>query len=221
MCRAGQGAGSAEPPRAVAEEAAALGRVRAKAGARLSSSGGAVPSRAEPRGPDHAVLHRDGGHGQPVVRGHRRLRVPDPAGHGRLQREAPPGQALLQRLRARRGESRALPASPHLAPRSPGRGRSPGTSAEPCAAPRGAGPGRAGLSLSACLPVPVLRSGHLGVPSPAARHPHPCPGDGQLPSVRPWERRGSLVLTCDGLSDLALSLQILKNIVCFLLIGNV
>lgn len=56
---------------------------------------------------DHAVLHRHGGHGQPVVRRHGRLRVPEPGGHGGLQREAPPGQALLQRLRARRGECAA------------------------------------------------------------------------------------------------------------------
>lgn len=44
MCRAGRGAGSAEPPCAVAEEAAALGTVGFEAGARLSSSGGTEPS---------------------------------------------------------------------------------------------------------------------------------------------------------------------------------
>lgn len=46
MCRAGEGAGSAEPPCAVAEEAVALSRVRAKRGAGLSSSGaaGTMPS---------------------------------------------------------------------------------------------------------------------------------------------------------------------------------
>lgn len=82
------------------------GRARLSGGARQCRAGGIVPCRW-----DHAVLHRYRGYGQPVVRGHRRLRVPEPGGHCGLQREAPPGQTLLQRLRARRGECPHSPGS--------------------------------------------------------------------------------------------------------------
>lgn len=80
--------------------------------------GRAVPCRW-----DHAVLHRHRGYGQPVVRGHRRLCVPEPGGHCGLQREAPPGQTLLQRLRTRRGECPHSPGSAGSArPAAPGLG---------------------------------------------------------------------------------------------------
>lgn len=93
----------------------AAGRCSVGAGRGLAVGlGSAVPvgsCRAVPCRWDHAVLHCHRGYGQPVVRGHRRLRVPEPGGHCGLQREAPPGQTLLQRLRARRGECPHSPGS--------------------------------------------------------------------------------------------------------------
>lgn len=152
--------------------------------------GRAEPSRGDPRRRDHAVLHGDGSHGQPVVRGHRRLRVPDPGGHGGLQREAPPGQTFLQRLRARRGESSGAgdgdpqpaaapcPVSPSPPPApavSEGFRRLRAVAYLPSRVPR-AGPGRPGTVEPSAVPRPAPRGtaaglGFFTLPSPRAGAP--------------------------------------------------